>query len=239
MTARALAVSAMRGVSRVWVSPENSAPSMRAAPAPMVGATATKRTTIPSPPSQWVMLRQKRIEGVSASTTASSVAPVVVKPLIDSKVESRRFLNVPSSMYGIPPSNATSTQAKVTERYTSRSRTYPTLCRRDARRPATPIGIITAAGIRKLFQEPSRYSNERTRGTKSARPKARITPALTPTTTLALTRGRPSHHTWPERPERRAQEDRGAGHERTSFFSAYEVSCRVRAERVKPYASSH
>src|SRR5829696_1509540 len=187
MTVRTLAVSAMRGVSRVWVSPENSAPSMRAAPAPMVGATATKRTTIPSPPSQWVILRQKRIEGVSASTTASSVAPVVVKPLIDSKVESRRFLKVPSSTYGIPPSNAASTQAKVTERYTSRSNTYPTLRSRDVRRPATPNRIITAAGIKKLFQEPSRYSKERTKGTKSARPKARITPALTPITNLALT----------------------------------------------------
>jgi hypothetical protein len=41
-------------------------------------------------------------------------------------------------------------------------------------------------GIRKLFQEPSRYSKERTRGTKSARPKDRITPALIPTTTLTL-----------------------------------------------------
>src|SRR5215208_5732164 len=177
----------MRGVSRVWVSPDTSALIRRAAPTPIVGATATKRTTIPSPPSQWVMLRQKSIDGVSASITASSVAPVVVKPLIDSKVESRRLLKVPSNMYGIPPSNAASTQARVTERYTSRSRTYPTLRSRVARRPAAPNGIITAAGLRKLFQEPSRYSKERVRGTKSAKPKARITPALTPTTTLALT----------------------------------------------------
>src|SRR5918998_191304 len=239
MTARVFAVSALRGVSLVWVSPEPSAQSKRAAPAPIVGATATKRTTIPIPPSHWVWLRQKSMEGVSASISERSVDPVVVKPLIPSKVESRRLVNVPSMMYGIPPSSAASTQARVTERYTSRSRTYPTLRSRVTQSPAAPNRIITEAGTRKLFQEPSRYSEERTRGTKSARPKARITPALTPTTTLALTRGRPSHHTWPERPERRAQEDRGAGHERTSFFSAYEVSCRVRAERVKPYASSH
>src|SRR5215210_1033644 len=194
MTVITLAVSAMRGVSRGWVSPETSAPSRRAAPAPMVGATATKRTTIPSPPSQWVILRQKSIEGVSASSTVSSVAPVVVKPLIDSKVESRRLLKVPSSTYGSPPSNAASTQARVTERYTSRSRTYPILRCRTAHRPAVPNGIITAAGVKKLFQEPSRYSKERTRGTKSARPKARITPALTPTTALALTTESPSSH---------------------------------------------
>src|ERR687893_1461519 len=194
MTTRAFAVSPMRGVSRVGGRPEISAPTRRAAPAALGGPAATKRTTIPSPPSQWVMLRQKRIEGVSASSTASSVAPVVVKPLIDSKVESRRFLKVPSSTYGIPPSNAASTQAKVTERYTSRSRTYPTLCSRDASRPATPNGIITAAGIKKLFQEPSWYSKERTRGAKSARPRASTTPALTPTTTLYLTTRRPSRH---------------------------------------------
>ena len=33
------------------------------------------------------------------------------------------------------------------------------------------------------------------------------------------------------------QEGSVFGHLRTSFFGAYEVSCRVRAERVKPYAS--
>jgi bile acid:Na+ symporter, BASS family len=46
---------------------------------------------------------------------------------------------------------------------------------------------ITAAGIKKLSHEPSRYSKERVKGTKSARPRASTTPALTPTTTLDLT----------------------------------------------------
>src|ERR671912_767105 len=121
---------------------------------------ARKMTTMPMPPSHWVMLRQKRMEGVSASMSASSVAPVVVKPLIPSKVESSRLVNVPSMMYGMPPSSAASTQARVTERYTSRSKTYPTLRSRLAQSPAAPTGIITAAGTRKLFQEPSRYSKE-------------------------------------------------------------------------------
>src|SRR5918997_4879406 len=177
----------MRGVSLVWVNPETSAPSKRAAPVPIVGATATKRTTIPIPPSHWVWLRQKRMEGVSASMSESSVDPVVVKPLIPSKVESRRLVNVPSMMYGIPPSSAASNQARVTERYTSRSRTYPTLRSRLAQSHAAPNGIMTAAGTRKLYQEPSWYSKERTRGTNSARPRARITPALTPITNLNLT----------------------------------------------------
>jgi hypothetical protein len=80
----------MRGVSRGWVSPDISALSRRAAPTPSNGATATKRTTIPMPPSQWVMLPQKRIDGVSASISESSVAPVV-NPLIASKLESSRL----------------------------------------------------------------------------------------------------------------------------------------------------
>ena len=48
-------------VTLAWVSPETSAPSRRAAPTPTAGATATKRTTIPMPPSHWVMLRQNRM----------------------------------------------------------------------------------------------------------------------------------------------------------------------------------
>ena len=43
------------------------------------------------PPSQWVILRQNRMEGGSASMSESSVAPVVVNPLIASKVESKRL----------------------------------------------------------------------------------------------------------------------------------------------------
>ncbi len=81
----------MRGVSRGWVRPDISAPSKRAAPTPSNGATATKSTTIPMPPSQWVMLRQKRIDGVWAPMSESSVAPVVVNPLIASKLESSRL----------------------------------------------------------------------------------------------------------------------------------------------------
>jgi hypothetical protein len=41
---------------------------------------------------------------------------VVVKTLIASKVESSKLLKVPSRKNGIPPSNAASTHARVTER---------------------------------------------------------------------------------------------------------------------------
>src|SRR5918995_6484186 len=57
---------------------------------------------------------------------------------------------------------------------------------------------------------------------RSANPRASTTPETTRASTSPLTR-----HT-----QGRASHPRG-----TSFFCAYEVSCRVRAERVKPYAS--
>lgn len=104
------------------------------------------------------MLRQKRMDGVSASTSESSVAPVVVKPLIASNVESSRLPKVPSSKNGTPPSNAASTHARVTERYTSRLETYP-MARleggRVIRTPAPPSELIAAPGSRKLLQDPS------------------------------------------------------------------------------------
>ena len=62
------------------------------------------------------MLRQNRMEGVSPSMSESSVAPVVVNPLIASKVESRRLWKVPSIRNGTPPRRAASVHASVTER---------------------------------------------------------------------------------------------------------------------------
>jgi hypothetical protein len=65
------------------------------------------------------MLRQKRMEDLSASMSESSVATLVVNPLIASKDESTRLLKVPSTRNGIPPREAASVHARVTERYTS------------------------------------------------------------------------------------------------------------------------
>jgi len=88
-------VSAMRGVKRVWLLPETSAPRRRADPDR--GGNRYEENHNPDPPSHWVMLRQKSIGGVSASMSESSVAPVVVKPLIASKVESRGLTKVRST----------------------------------------------------------------------------------------------------------------------------------------------
>jgi hypothetical protein len=54
------------------------------------------------------------------------------------------------------------------------------------RRPAAPAANIITAGSRKLAHDPSRYRSESARGTRSARPMARITPAFTLTMTLGF-----------------------------------------------------
>ena len=79
------AVWAMRGFILCVVGPGASALNNLWPPTPIVGRTATKNTTIPIPPSHCVMLRQKRMPCGRASIFSIMVAPVVVRPLIDSK----------------------------------------------------------------------------------------------------------------------------------------------------------
>ncbi len=50
-----------------------------------VFTSITTNTSMPMPPIQWVKPRQNSIPRLSASTSASIVAPVVVKPLTVSK----------------------------------------------------------------------------------------------------------------------------------------------------------
>ena len=52
-------------------------------------------TMIPMPPSQCVTERHKRIPSGSASTSANTVAPVVVKPDIASKIAGTMPSTVP------------------------------------------------------------------------------------------------------------------------------------------------
>jgi hypothetical protein len=62
------------------------------------------------------MLCQKMIEGVSASTSESSVTLVVLKLLIASKVDSKRLAKVAAIRNGAAPGTVVITQASVTER---------------------------------------------------------------------------------------------------------------------------
>ena len=82
-------------------------------PVPETGAIATTRTTIPIPPRYCIRLRhQKTASGWLKSS--SSVAPVVVNPLIASKKASIGLLKVPASSNGIAPAIAAASQASVT-----------------------------------------------------------------------------------------------------------------------------
>jgi hypothetical protein len=56
---------------------------------------AAKRTTIPIPPSQWVILLQRSIYHGVTERSVMTVAPVVVKPEEDSKKASIKLSKVP------------------------------------------------------------------------------------------------------------------------------------------------
>ena len=81
----AMAVCLIWGVSLSFVGPTDSAPTKAVPFTPKAGSMATNNTTTPIPPSQFVILRQKRIDLSTASMLFKAVAPVVVKPLIISK----------------------------------------------------------------------------------------------------------------------------------------------------------
>ena len=86
MPHRPLAVSAMRGVRRdSFMGPENSARKICEPPTPSIGRMATASTRMPMPPSQLIMQRQKLIDSGSSLKPESTVAHVVVMPLMDSK----------------------------------------------------------------------------------------------------------------------------------------------------------
>ena len=75
----------MRGVKRSVWGPGASARSNCMPPTPSKGRIATANTNIPMPPNQWVKLRQNRIPCGKCSISVRIVAPVVLKPDIDSK----------------------------------------------------------------------------------------------------------------------------------------------------------
>ncbi len=68
------------------------------------------------PPSQLLMLRQKRIPRVQLSISESDVAPVVVKPLIISKKAVLYEEKSPEMTSGIAPKAAAITHVKVTKK---------------------------------------------------------------------------------------------------------------------------
>ncbi len=70
-------------------------------------------TMIPTPPSQWVMARQRRRPAGRLSSPVNTVAPVVVKPETDSNTASTGRAPVAPSMKGSAPKRGSSTQTVV------------------------------------------------------------------------------------------------------------------------------
>jgi hypothetical protein len=85
-THRPRAVSAMRGVS-FWsfIGPAVSDLKSCEAPTPNSGSTATTSTMMPMPPTSTMKQRHTLIDSGSFSRPVSTVAPVVVRPLMASK----------------------------------------------------------------------------------------------------------------------------------------------------------
>ena len=82
---RRLAVSLIVGLTPSVSGPGASKRNIRFAVTPVFGSSATSSTRIPRPPSHWESdLQNSSVEG-SASMSRSTVAPVVLRPLMDSK----------------------------------------------------------------------------------------------------------------------------------------------------------
>ena len=96
------AVLLMRGRRRSISRPGASARKSCMAPTPISGKIAMYRATNPMPPSQWVKLRQKSSPRGSASTSAITLEPVPVKPLVISNHEFSGS-SVPDRMNGTEP----------------------------------------------------------------------------------------------------------------------------------------
>ena len=95
MNQRIFAVPAMRVVSLPFSGPVVSALIRRKPPTPKTGTRAMARAMTPMPPSQWVWQRQRLTARGSDSTSLTTEAPVVVKPLMLSKTASVKLSKWP------------------------------------------------------------------------------------------------------------------------------------------------
>ena len=96
------------------MGPTDSAEKRLISLRPNIGNTATVKNTIPKPPTQWVIMRQKSIDFGNASISCNIVAPVVVKPDMVSKKASVKPGMLPVNIYGNVPKSEKTTQHSVT-----------------------------------------------------------------------------------------------------------------------------
>ena len=131
------AVSLIRGVSRSGDGPGASARKSCIPPTPSRGRMARLSTTMPMPPSHWIIERQSRGPRCSPTVTASPVsgsvttrcsmseridAPVVVNPLTDSKAASVNDGICPDNQKGMAPNSPTTSHPTLTITKPSRLR---------------------------------------------------------------------------------------------------------------------
>jgi hypothetical protein len=152
----------------------------------VAGAIATTSTTMPTPPNHCMVLRQRRIASGSDSTCLSSVAPVVVKPLMLSKKASPGRPNVPSTRNGTAPTIAAASQAAVTAKNPSRARSGIAGSRLADRIPAAAAGITAAAGAPKASAPPSPPTIATAQLASNPNPTASSAPEMTGTISCQL-----------------------------------------------------
>ena len=157
-------MSRIRSASWSTSGPGSSDSNIWRPPTRSRGRTASASTMIPIPPSHWLSCRQMRSERSSASTSATTVAPVVVKPghPLEERVDrSRRPGARPESRYGSAP-NAGREQPRERDDQVA-------LAKADRpRRPARP-----AAGGRAPRRRRSRLRRRRARPAPGSRARRR------------------------------------------------------------------
>ena len=111
----------MRGVSlRSFSGPGISALNSCMPPTPSIGRIATAITMIPMPPYHCSACRQTLTDCGRCSIPLSTVAPVVVRPAIDSKQASVKLRPGISSSSGAVPASDISSQPSTTSNAPSR-----------------------------------------------------------------------------------------------------------------------
>ncbi len=114
-------------------------------------STAVARMRIPSPPSHWMSWRHIMIDRECTEKSRSTVAPVVVSPLIDSNsaFSGDPIVPAPATTNGTAPTAAISSQISETARNASRGPSSVSGSPRIRRPPprATAAAIATANGI--------------------------------------------------------------------------------------------
>ena len=137
------------------------------------GRTETAMTMMPRPPSHCSTPRHRFMPGESASRSPITVAPVVVRPEIDSKNASVKLGTAPESHSGTAPSidSHTQTSTVITKACRVESRV---LMPREDRNSAKPMAVMVVPESAKLRQSSRSATMSTTIGSAMAAPSAVI-----------------------------------------------------------------